>query len=234
MKNSIFNSMAVAALMVLPTLLNAAESTPSIRLNNDAEYQAALDALLNAPPLEPALPRDRYIYLFKLGSAEAQMRHYDRAAACVQKIVDLYPTWSIAHDTLSVFLGKAAKYKEAAAEAQKAIDLDPARAMHPNLVLASWEWHLGKKEEALKRISAIAVPETEMEKRSYYGCLACFYASVGDETKIADAIQKSLDMDPGKTFRSFLERDIVLDAYRGKDWFIKLVGKTLLDDAPQK
>lgn len=103
--------------------------------------------------------------------------------------------------------------------------------MYASLVLASWEWHLGEKDGASKRVAGIPIPDTAEEQRVYYGCLACFCASVGDEGKIADAIKKTLSIVPDKSFRPFIERDVVLDPYRGKDWFVKLAGTTLLRDA---
>jgi tetratricopeptide (TPR) repeat protein len=205
-----------------------------VSLNNDAPYQAALDNVKKSPVPPVTQPEDYVKYLFELAQAEAQMRHYGLAEQHMRKILDAYPTWAVPASLLSVMLGKQGKYKEAEQMALKALELDPANPFYPNLVLASWEYHLGKKEAALKRFSSIPVPDDATQKRTYYGCMACFFASVGDEQKVEQAIRKSIELDTDKSFQPFLDRDIILDPYRGNDWFIKLAGKTLLDSESKK
>jgi hypothetical protein len=61
--------------------------------------------------------------------------------------------------------------------------------------------------------------------RFYWACRACFYASVGDVAELQAAIPKAMSGDADS--RSFFERDVIFDAYRGEPWFIELVGKTL-------
>jgi hypothetical protein len=106
--------------------------------------------------------------------------------------------------------------------------------MHANLVLASWEWLIGKKDEALKRATSVALPQDKPGQRSYYGALIYFYATVGDEEKTADAITKASALDEDGTLVDFLGRDTVFDPYREKDWFSKLFVITFLASKPEK
>ena len=214
-----------------PDHTSAAEN---IRLNNDAKYKDALDKLLQSPPPKSAALEAQLDYLYDLLHAALNLRDYSKAIACGRQLSKLDPDSWASHDSLSVCLGKAGKYDEAITEAQQAIALDKPRAMHSNLVLASWELLNGKKEAALKRIASVVVPADERMQRSYYGSLSAFYAALGDEEKLQDAITKTRALDKQGTFMDFLARDICFDPYRGKDWFIKIVGKTLAEPASGK
>ena len=200
-----------------------------VHLNNDAKYKDALDNLLKNPPATTAAFEDQANYIFNLTTAELRMRDYVTAVSYARQLVKMVPDSWLAHDTLSICLGKSGKYDEAIKEAKQATVLDTPPAMHPNLVLASWEWHAGKKDDALKRVASVAAPSDANDQRNYYGTLTCFYASVGDEEKIQDAFKKASAVDKQGSLVEFLARDIVFDPYRRKDWFINIVGKTLAE-----
>ncbi|MCY3019278.1 MAG: tetratricopeptide repeat protein [Planctomycetota bacterium] len=199
---------------------------PAVKLNNDAVYAAKLESVLKTAPGNNATPEEQFRFLLAAWTAESNMRHYDKAEAYARQLVKLRPDDPLAYSSLSVFLGKQGKLKEAEEACRTALRLDP-NWMHAKLVLASWVWLQGRKEEALKLAGSVAEPDDKAWKGLYFGCLACFYASVGDENKIQAYIKQTRELDPQNM--SFFERDIVFDPYRGKDWFIKLVGKTLAE-----
>lgn len=198
------------------------------RLNNDEPFQKKLSDLLKqyTPEMEQT---ERIDLLYRIRSASFYARDYATAEKYAREILKLKPKESIEHSNLSVYLGKQGKFKEAETEAREAIKLDPGNS-HAFMVLASWEWHLRKREKALQTFKSVVVPEDPGERRYYEGCKACFYASVGDEKEIEAAISKCLELDDRK---DFFERDIIFDPYRGKDWFIKLVGETLAKNRPE-
>ena len=210
----------------------AAQPPPkqAVKLNNDGVYWVKRERVLKSAPGKNATPGEQCGFLMAAWTAEANMRHYDKAEGYARQLVKLRPDDPLAHSGLSVFLGKQGKLKEAEEAARTSLQLDPSW-IHGKLVLASWVWLEGRKEEALKLVGSVAEPDDEAWKGLYFGCLACFHASVGDEDKIQAYIKQTRELDPKNM--SFFERDIVFDPYRGKDWFIKLVGKTLAepDDA---
>lgn len=198
------------------------------QLNNDAKYQAALEELLANKPAQSASQRETFLYLLKLSSAYSNMRQYAAAEKTQRILLSSYPDMTFLHSNLSVYLGKQGKYEEAKAAAEKALSLDPDY-IHAKWVLPSWQWNLGDHETALKNFNAIPVPVPEDKGllSLYYGCMACFYADVGDPKKVEFAITKSLELDDSPEGRAFFERDVVFDKFRDRKWFISLVGKTL-------
>jgi tetratricopeptide (TPR) repeat protein len=209
-------------------------NSETIRFTNNDKYQAALNELVVNPPLWDATKAEQIAYLWKLSSAEFKLRYYADAESSARDIIKLEPKSAPIHDLLSECLGKQAKYEDAIAEAQEVIRLDHGAAMHANLVLASWEWLTGKKDEALKRAASVALPKDKPGQCSYYGALIYFYATAGDEEKTADAITKASAVDEDGTLVDFLGRDTVFDPYREKDWFSKLFVKIFLGSKPEK
>ena len=111
-------------------------------------------------------------------------------------VADRYP---VIYANLSVSAGKQAKYAEAIEWADKALSaaqrilaVNPHAAvdlMHPVLVKASWLWESGKQVEAKALFASVAVPGVgDSEESTYWGCRACFYGSVGDQTELTAAI----------------------------------------------
>jgi predicted Zn-dependent protease len=224
-------------LLALCTALAAGEPEakpapkPAVKLNNDAVYQAKLQAILDAAPAKDAPADERANYFSSLMYAQYIMRQYAQAESTARELLKLLPDNPMCHSSLSVFLGKQGKLREAEEAARKALELDPA-SLHAKLVLPSWIYEQGRKDEALKLFAAIAAPAEESAQSLHHGCSACFYASVGDETKLEAAVKQAIEKDAET--KPFFERDIAFDPYRGKDWFIKLVGKTLAEPAPNK
>lgn len=212
----------------LVTGLWAGEAT--VRLNNDAVYEEGLKKLQANPPAPEAPLEERLRHQMMLAQAESKLRRYDKAEAIMRELVKLYPTWDYPHLSLSVDLGKQGKFKEAEAEARRAIALNPTNSLNAVLALASWLWHQDKKDEAMTLIKA--APDVTPENKQYrmiHGCLACFYASVGDEQQIENHMEKALKSGTAPDNADFFKRDVCFDPYRGKAWFIKLVGKTLAE-----
>jgi len=199
------------------------------KLNNDGEYKAKMDKILEMPPSANDSAQERWAFLWKADQAASLAREYEKAESFARRITTWAPKDSFAWANLSVDLGKQGKYRDAAEAAQKAIVLDPSNK-HAEMLLASWEWHLGQREQARKRFEAIVPGEKAIEKRTYYGCMACFYASVGEEAKVAEAIKKVKELKTDDDM-GFFQRDIIFDPYRGKPWFIELVGKTLAGES---
>jgi tetratricopeptide (TPR) repeat protein len=203
------------------------KSDGRIRIISEEQFKSSLSHALKNVPSPDAPKSDRIQYLHHLATLHSRLRDYKEAESVVRRISELEPNSAWAHVNLSVYLGKQGKYHDAIAESNRAIEMDKGTELHANLVLASWEWLSGQKDAALKRIASVEVPNDEYGKRSYYSCIACFYASVGDEEKIADAIKNAQAVDEKKTFQDFIATDIVFDPYRRREWFIKLAGKTL-------
>jgi tetratricopeptide (TPR) repeat protein len=203
--------------------------TPSIvRLNNDAEFEAAFKKLEANAPSADASQDVRLNWERAWVFTQNRLRHYDKAEAGTRQLLKLYPYWDFQHINLAIYLGKQGKYKEAEGEAIRAIELSPEDALYKKSVLASWQWYQGKKDEAFENIKAASeVSVDDPQFRIITGCLACFYGSVGDEEKIAYYMERAIKATPNDT--AFFRRDICFDPYRAKPWFIKLVGKTLAD-----
>jgi hypothetical protein len=67
-------------------------------------------------------------------------------------------------------------------------------------------------------------------RNGYWGCLAWFHATAGDERQTEEAVRKALEIDDSDGSRYFFRRDIGFDPYRAKPWFIKFVGETLAEE----
>jgi len=172
-----------------------------------------------------------------LAGLYSDARQYGKSEALYLKHVALADRFPMIYANLSVFAGKQAKYAEAIEWADKAIStskrLLAAQAdaevdiMHPTLVKASWLWESGKQDEAKTLFNGVAVPPAgDPSEATYWGCRACFYGSVGDQTELKAAIGKCLDL-ADEHFVTFIRRDMVFDRYRAQPWFIELVGITL-------
>ncbi|HOX06223.1 MAG TPA: hypothetical protein PK280_07465 [Planctomycetota bacterium] len=239
--------MGFAALIIaqLGFLANGCQGTPTVRqapserqparvrLKDDAVYADRLTAALNAAPASVATPEDRLDWHLEVARAAFDARAYDVAATHYRAAIALCPTWDVLYANLSVAMGKLGRFSEAEAQGLKAVALKGRGAMHANMVLASWEWHLGKERQAVDRIKSVTEPTEPWERHVYYNCLACFYASVGDEQQIEKAMTAALKLAPGieqpGVSRTFFARDVVFDRYRRRPWFIKLIGETLAE-----
>lgn len=217
----------LASLTLCPIILNASAETVEVRLNNDAKYNAAYETLLSNPPKSDVGQGDLLKYTCDLALAANRMRDYVKAEKHSRDAITINPNLGALHTNLSVCLGKQGKYEEAIKEARYGKLLDPRVGMHAELVICSWEWRLGQKEQAMKRFQAIDKPSDPYLLALYYGCKACFYCDVGDEGIIKDSLLKALDMDKTNQFKSLFERDIMFDPYRAKPWFIGIFGETL-------
>lgn len=172
----------------------------------------------------------------RLAGIYSDARQYDKSEALYLKHVAVADRYPVIYANLSVSAGKQAKYAEAIEWADKALSaaqrilaVNPHAAvdlMHPVLVKASWLWESGKQVEAKALFASVAVPGVgDSEESTYWGCRACFYGSVGDQTELTAAIGKCLDLADSQMV-TFIRRDIVFDRYRTEPWFIKLVGIT--------
>ncbi len=210
-------------LLVLCLLSGLAAAEP-IQLANDETYAQKVQAVW-AAKRDGKDPQALFRWLWSYSSACGDNRDYANAEYAARAMVALAPQYNIAHSNLSVALGKQGKYQEALQEAEIAKLLNPGDSMHPDAVACSWLYHLGRKQEAIDRFKAIPVPSEPQMARFYWACRACFYASVGDVAELQAAIPKAMSGDAES--RSFFERDVIFDTYRGEPWFIELVGKTL-------
>ena len=205
-------------------LLSGLSAAESVELANGKTYADKVQAVLAAKP-DGKDPQALFQWIWSYSSACMDNRDYANAENAARALLALAPQYNIVHSNLSVVLGKQGKYQEALQEAEIAKLLDPSDSMHPDAVACSWLFHLGKKQDAINRFKAITVPTELHAARAYWGCKACFYASVGDANEVRPAIAMALKMDPDN--KGFFERDVVFDTFRAEPWFIELVGKTL-------
>jgi tetratricopeptide (TPR) repeat protein len=200
-----------------------------VRLKDDAEYAEKLRVILAQEP-KGGTQKAKLLWYLEAATAEANMRHYAEAEKYYRKLIDLLPESEPGfYANLSVYLGKQAKYEDAEAMALKALAMEGVNGLHANMVLASWEWALGKKQAAMDRVKSVPEPEDEDSRSLYHACLACFYAETGNEVKIAEAIRTAMGIkvEDDAGHMEFFRRDAVFDRYRHKQWFIDLVGETL-------
>ena len=212
-------------LCLLCTLAAAEQVKPApVVLANDQVYADKVQVVLAQHP-DGKDPQKLFTWIWSYFDACMDNRAYSDAEIAARTLLALAPHYNIVHSNLSVVLGKQGKYDEALMEAEIATLLDPSNSMHPNAVACSWLYCLGRKQEAIERFQRIPVPTESHALRAYWGCKSCFYASVGSVDEIKTAIASALTVDPDH--RSFFERDMVFDQYRGEPWFVELVGKTL-------
>lgn len=200
----------------------AAAST--IELANDQAYAEKVQAVLAERPTGKD-QQQQFRWLWSYFAACMDNRAYADAEIAARTMMVVLPRYNLVDSNLSVVLGKQGKYQEALQEAEIAKLLDPADSMHADAVACSWLFYLGRKQEAITRFQHIPVPTDVHALPFYWGCKACFYASVGIVDEIKTSITNALAADASN--RSFFERDIVFDRYRAEPWFIALVGTTL-------
>lgn len=189
------------------SLVAAEQAKPTtVALANDQVYADEVQAVLAERP-EGKDPQKLFQWVWSYSSACMDNRDYANAEIAARTLLALAPQYNIAHSNLSVVLGKQGKYQEALQEAEVAKLLDPSDSMHPDAVACSWLYYLGRKQEAIDRFKRIPVPTESRALRSYWGCKACFYASVGSVEEIKTAIANALKADPEG--RGFFESDIV-------------------------
>ncbi|MCK6486946.1 MAG: tetratricopeptide repeat protein [Planctomycetes bacterium] len=205
------------------TLLACAAILPAMDLVDDPVYRR-MAASLEAKP--GRTPNDD----LRLAGIFSDARQYDQSEALYRKHLDVADHYPLIYANLSVFAGKQGKYAEAIAWADQAISATRATGgdtLHPTLVKASWLWEIGRQEEAKALFASVPVPPVgDRTESTYWGCRACFYGSVGDQTELAAAIAKCLDLGD-EHFITFVRRDVVFDRYRSQPWFIALVGVTI-------
>jgi hypothetical protein len=201
---------------------------PSLpRLKGDAEARRRFLADLANRPAAGAMKASIDDWTWRTAYDASLARDYESAAGYAQALVDREPDWWVPHVGLSIMLGKAGRLAEAESEARTAVDLQKHAYWYPNIVLACWEHKLGKRSEALARMSGVRMPEDKKDHRPYYGNLAAFAAITGDEPQIESAMKKAIELDGSEDSLAFFRRDVLFDPYRAKLWFIRLVGETL-------
>lgn len=219
--------MRILLTLSLLSCLIAAEPAVPVQLANDKAYADKVAAVLAEHP-DGKNPQELFRWLWSYCSACTNNRDYAAAESAARALMALAPQYNLVHSDLSVILGKQGRYPEALQEAEIAKLLNPADSMHADAVACSWLYYLGRKQEAIERFQRIPLPTEAHMLGVYWGCRACFYATVGTVAEITSAIANALTSDPDQ--RAFFERDIVFDRYRGDSWFVGLVGKTLMEE----
>ncbi len=199
----------------------------ALKLRGDGEARRQLLDDLAKRPAADALERAIIRWNWETAHDASLARDYETAARCMQALVNHAPSDWISHLALSVHLGKTGRLAEAETAARRALELRGADAWHPHIVLACWEYKLGRRSEALARVKQVHMPADPKEHRLYYGNLAAFAAIAGDEQQIESAIGKAVELDGSDASLAFFRRDVLFDPYRSKPWFIRLVGETL-------
>jgi tetratricopeptide (TPR) repeat protein len=167
------------------------------------------------------------LMLLDVAGKYMEARDYKKASDIYTEIIKNFAvTHPMIYSNQAVFLGKQKRYEEAIEMADRAIKMDPT-AIHPKMVKASWLWESGKHDDATALYNSVQVPASGSPDESlYYGCKACYFASVGDEKEMQSAINQCMEL-KDKHFVTFIRRDIVFDPYRKKEWFIQLFGNTV-------
>jgi tetratricopeptide (TPR) repeat protein len=193
-------------------------------LKTDAAFQVWFDKFMAAEPAKDAPGHDEW--LRHAPNYANYNRDYSQAEIFVRALLEKKPDdWAL-HDDLSIMLGKQGKYQEALDEVQKALGMPGANELYLKAVMASWIYHLGRRDEAKALFAALEIPaETSQEWASYQGCRACFSASSHDIRALKESI--GIIMRLGGQHQLFIMRDVIFDQYRHLDWFCALVGDTL-------
>lgn len=126
---------------------------------------------------------------------------------------------------LSIYLGKQRKYAEAIVVLRRALEMPNVDSVHANLILATWEHCIGKPTEARKRYDDVS-PDA-LANATHYGAAACYHAVANNEEQVKVYLRKRLVNDDGQG-RQFIAREVLFDKYRECEWFIKLIGITLV------
>jgi predicted Zn-dependent protease len=215
----------LSLLSVLALGLWSVETTPvPMALLNDAQFADALAQVEADVPPTDADFETRWMWYWSLSSAAFTARRYDRGEWAMREAVKLAPETVSAWSNLSVMLGKQRKYAAAQAAVRRALALDGGH-LHARLVAPSWTLGLGHREQAIAEFTALPIPTDPDEAHLYWSAAACFYADAGDAGKVEQGIREALILQPN--MKEFFQRDLVFDPYRGKEWFIELVGPTL-------
>lgn len=212
-----------AVCVVLIVVLSAQDE---VALGNSSEFEAKL-VLIQAEKPNGNDPQIVHEWLWKLSDAYMRLRRYDDMELTCKAMLAIAPHYFPNHSNLSVAYGKQGKYAQAIEEARIAALMSGKDNMHPEMVLCSWLYLSGKKAEALDHFSKVGIPTEPSKRGLYFACKASLFASVGDVAVLKDAIQQSLK--DSADHKGFFERDISFDPYRAQDWFVALVGKTLID-----
>ncbi|MDA3963488.1 MAG: hypothetical protein PF961_22110 [Planctomycetota bacterium] len=166
-----------------------------------------------------------------VASRYSDARDYESAIRELQSTLLTDPDNVLTHSNLSVFYGKLGHYNMAKMHALQVLELNPPDTMHANMILASWEYHLGNENRAQEIMNNVIVPDkNDPRYRFYQSCRACYYASTGDIAEVEQAIQESLGA--SNQSMKFYRNDVIFDPYRQQQWFIDLVGITTEQQEP--
>ena len=107
--------------------------------------QQALDVLNRQSMLDPTSPQPR----LTAGMFFLSFGQLDQAMALINQAINLKPDWNAAHYNMAVALAQSQKYKEAAAELQKAIDYTPQNSEDSK-----------RLQQELEQLKALIPPES--------------------------------------------------------------------------
>lgn len=168
-----------------------------------------------------------------------QLLHVSGLYCDARMYADAERVWTLAIDgerindplmysNLSVFCGKQGKYAEAIHWADRALQMNP-QCFHAKMVKASWLFESQRVEEAmvLYQVCLLDDKAKAADPDMYWSCVACFTASSGDIIQLNKVIAEVIHLGNEESL-DFLRTDIVFDPYRSADWFIQLVGVTVM------
>lgn len=196
------------------------QSASTLELIDDAQYTSeAEEANKNSygNPILVLVAAEKYV----------DARMYDVAESLIADLIKKYgATHAMMYSSLSVVQGKQGKFAEAMSSIDKALAMDP-NSMHTKLVKASWLFETGKAADASQLVASVPVPATgAIDHAMYWGCMACYNASTGNESEMEKAMKKVLEA-KDKDGERFLRRDVVFDKYRSRTWYVDLFGNTV-------
>jgi tetratricopeptide (TPR) repeat protein/predicted Ser/Thr protein kinase len=125
-------------------------------------------------------------------------RNLEKAAGHYQAFLTLHPDVAAAHNNLGRIYMQMRRFKEAIAELQETIRLDP------DLLLAYYSLNSVYLFEVADMDSAIATAQRQIARSprsaAAYGQLGAAYAGKGDLRQAEDALRKSVELDPAPRF----------------------------------
>jgi tetratricopeptide (TPR) repeat protein len=132
------------------------------------------------------------------------------------------------YSNLSVFCGKQGNYDEAIQWADRALQMNP-QCFHAKIVKASWFFASKRVAEAMLLYQECLGDDKakSADPDTYWSCVACFTATSGDVIELNKAIAEVIHRGNAESLE-FLRTDVVFDPYRSADWFIQLVGVTVV------